>query len=114
MTALGLDDPAHLARIFFFPFRDDVKVRFHFKQAFEDERKALGGRLLERQNLDVVVGHAEMPAMAFNRRFGKVVVEEGVVFELGEIEFVWIEVERSLENAKGFLFVEHPNSEEVA
>src|SRR5208283_4810768 len=55
-----------------------------------------------------------MPAVAFNRRFGKVVVEEGVVLELGEIEFVWMEVERSFENAKGFLFVEHPSNEEVA
>ena len=114
MAALGLDDPAHLAGIFLFPFRDDVIVRFHFEQAFEDERKALGGRLLERQNLDVVVVHAQMPAMAFEGRFGEVVVEEGVVFELGEIEFVGMEVERSLENAEGFLFVEHPNGEEVA
>ncbi len=114
MAALGLDDPAHLAGIFLFPFRDDVIVGFHFEQAFEDERKALGGRLLERQNLDVVVVHAQMPAMAFDGRFGKVVVEEGVVLEFGEFEFVGMEVERSLENAEGFLFVEHPNSEEVA
>src|SRR5713226_5740639 len=55
-----------------------------------------------------------MPAMAFESGFGEVVVEEGVVFELGEIEFVGMEVERSLENAEGFLFIEHPNSEEVA
>src|SRR5258708_32610115 len=114
MTALGLDDPAHLAGIFLFPFRDDVIVRFHFKQSFEDKGEALGGRLLERQNLDVVVVHSQMPAMAFHGRFGKVVVEEGVVLEFGEFEFVGIEVERSLENAEGFLFVEHPNSEEVA
>src|SRR5208283_1404327 len=102
MAALGLNDPAHLAGIFFFPFRDDVKVCFHFKQAFEDERKALGGRLFERQNLDVVIVHPQMPAMAFEMRFGKVVIEEGVVFEFGEFELVRMEVERSLENAERF------------
>ena len=108
VAALGLDDPAHFAGIFLFPLRHDVIVRFHFEQAFEDERKALGGRLLERQNLDVVIVYAEMSAMAFERGLGKVVIEKGIVFEFGEFEFVGMEVERSLENAKGFLFVEHP------
>src|SRR4029077_2299627 len=36
-----------------------------------------------------------------------------VVFEFGELQFVGVEVERVLENAEGFLFVEHPHSEEV-
>ena len=114
VAALGLDDPAHLAGIFFFPLRDDVIVRLHFEQSFEDERKALGRRLFERQDLDVVVVDAQMPAMAFEVRFGKVVVEKGVVLEFGEIELVGMEVQRSLENAEGFLFAEHPNREEVA
>src|SRR5271169_4577709 len=113
MAPFGLDDATHFAGIFFFPFRDDVIVCFDFQQVFEDERKALGGRLLERQNLDVVVIHTQMPAVAFERRFGKVVVEEGVVFKLGAFEFIGMEVERSLENAKGFVFVEHPDSKEV-
>src|SRR3984893_2613849 len=114
MAAFGLDDPAHFAGIFFFPLRDDVIVRFHFEQSFEDERKALCGRFLERQDLDVVVVYSQMPAMAFHGRFGEVVVEEGVVLEFGEIKLVWMEVERPLENAEGFLFVKHPNSQEVA
>ena len=33
---------------------------------------------------------------------------------LASCEFVRMEVERSLENAKGFLFVEHAHSKEVA
>ena len=114
VAALGLDDPAHLAGIFFFPFRDDVIVGFDFEQAFEDERKALGGRFLEGQNLDVVIVHAQMPAMTFERRFGEVVIEKGVVLEFGEFEFVGMEVECSLENAEGFLLVEHADSKEVA
>ena len=52
--------------------------------------------------------------MTFERRFGKVVIEEGVVFEPGEIEFVGRKFERLLENAEGFLFVEHAHGEEVA
>src|SRR5229473_8327248 len=114
MPSLGLDDPAHLAGIFLFPFRDDVIVGFHFEQSIENERKALGRRFLERQNLDVVIVHSQISAMAFEWRFGEVIVKEGVVFELGEIEFVGMEVERSLESAEGFLFIEHPNNEEVA
>ena len=114
MAALGLNDPAHLAGIFLFPLGHHVIVGFHFKQAFEDEREALGGRLLERQNLDVVIVYPQMPAMAFQVRFREVVIEEGVVFELGEFELVGMEVERSFENTEGFVFVEHPDREEVA
>src|SRR5260370_39173473 len=55
-----------------------------------------------------------MPAMTLERRFGQVVIEESIVFEFGESEFVGMEVERSFENAEGFLFVEHPYREEVA
>ena len=114
VAALGLDGPARLAGVFFFPLRHDVIVGFDFEQALEDERKALGGRLLERQNLDVVIVHPQMPAVAFDGGFGEVVVEEGVVFQFGEFELGGMEVERSLENAEGFLFVEKPDSEEVA
>jgi hypothetical protein len=75
----------------------------------------MSGKLfLERQNLDVVIVYAQISAVAFQGRFGKVVIEKGIVFEFGEFEFVGMEVEGSLENAKGFLFVEHPNSEKVA
>src|SRR5258708_6886960 len=55
-----------------------------------------------------------MPAMTFERRLGQVVIEEGVVFEFGEFEFVGVKVERFLENAEGFLLVEHPNCKKVA
>src|ERR1700677_908632 len=113
MAAFGLNDAAHPAGIFLFPFRDDVIVRFYFEQSFEDEWKALGGRFLERQNLDVVIIHAQMPAMAFERGFGEVVIEKGVVLELGEIEFIGMEIERSLEHAEGFLFIEHSQRKEV-
>ena len=76
MAALVLDDPAHLAGIFLFPLGHHVIVGFHFEQPFEDERKALGGRFLERQNLDVVIVHSQISAMAFDERFGEVIVEE--------------------------------------
>src|ERR1700688_3489098 len=55
-----------------------------------------------------------MPAMTFDRRFGKVVVEKGIVLEFGEIEFYGMEVERSLQNAEGLLLVERADSKEVA
>src|SRR6202043_383472 len=95
MAAFGLDDAAHLAGIFLFPLGDDVIVGFNFKQSFEDERKALRRRFFERQNLDVVIVDPQMPAMAFDRRFGKVVIEKGVVLEFGRIDLIGLEVERS-------------------
>src|SRR5271168_3429035 len=55
-----------------------------------------------------------MPAMTFDRRFGKVVIEKGLVLEFGEIEFCGMEVERSLQNAEGLLLVERADSKEVA
>ena len=69
VAALGLNDPARFARVFLFPFRDDVIVRLNFEQAFEDERKALRGRFLEREYLDVVIVQAKMSAVAFEMRF---------------------------------------------
>jgi hypothetical protein len=66
------------------------------------------------KNLDVVIIHAQMPAMAFERGFGEVVIEKGVVLEFGEIEFLGMEIERSLEHAEGFLFIEHSQRKEVA
>jgi len=45
-----------------------------------------GRTVLESQNLDVVVVHSQMSAMAFQGRFGKVVIEEGVVLEFREFE----------------------------
>ena len=85
VAALGLNDPAHLAGIFLFPLGHDVIVRFHFEQPFKDEWKALRGRFFERQDFDVVVVDAEMAAVAFERGFREVVVEKGVVLELGEL-----------------------------
>src|SRR5580704_10408 len=55
-----------------------------------------------------------MPAMALDGRFWQIVIEKGVMLQFGELEFVEIKVERSLENAEGFLLVEHANGEEVA
>ena len=71
VAALGLDGPARLAGIFFLPLGDDVVVGLHFEQPLENERKALGGRLFERQDLDVVVVHAQMPAVAFEWDSGR-------------------------------------------
>ena len=52
--------------------------------------------------------------MAFEMRVTKVVVEEGVVFELSLVKLFGSEIQRALENAEGFLLVEKPNCQEVA
>jgi len=70
MPALGLNDSPGFARIFPLPFRNHVVVGLDFKQAPEDEGKALGGRFLERQNLDVIIVEAEVPPVAFKMGLG--------------------------------------------
>src|SRR6266481_2959721 len=98
VAALRLNRFARLARILFLPLRDDVEVSLHFKKVFEDERKALGRRFFEGQNLDVVVVEPQMAAMALQVRFAKVVVEKWVVLQPRELEFVGREIQRSLKN----------------
>jgi hypothetical protein len=72
VAALRLDRLSGLARILFLPLRDDVKVSLHFEKVVEDERKTLSRGLLEGQDFDVVVVKLQMPAMAFQVRFAKV------------------------------------------
>src|ERR1700730_2673007 len=55
VPALSLDCAPRLAGILLLPFRDDKIVGVNFKEALEDQREALGGRLLQGENLDVVV-----------------------------------------------------------
>ena len=103
VAALRLDRFASLAGVFLLPLGDDVKVRLHFEKTLENERKALRRWLLERQHLNVVIVEAKMPAMAFEVRFAKVVVEKRIVFEPGEFELQWREIERPLQDSECLL-----------
>ncbi len=114
MAPLRLNSPARLTGIFLLPFRNNVKVGLDFKQALENEWKALRGRVLQREDFDVIVVESQMPTMAFEMRVTKVVVEEGVVFGLSLVELFGSEIEGALKNAEGFLLVEKPNCQEVA
>src|SRR6266436_1987556 len=114
VAAFSLDVPPGLAGVFLLPFGDDVIVGLHFKEAFEDEGKALGGRLFQRQDLNVVVVHAQMAAVAFELRFAKIVVEERIVLESCEFDLVRVEVERFLENTEHFLLAENAYRQKVA
>ena len=46
VAALGLDDPAGLAGIFFLPFGHDVIVGLDFEQALEDQRESSARKVL--------------------------------------------------------------------
>jgi len=59
----------------------------HVEEPFEQEGKGVGGRFLERENFDEVVVEAQVTAMAFEVRLAQVVVEKGVVFQFGGVEF---------------------------
>ena len=114
VATLRLNRFASLARILFLPFRDDVEVGLHFEKILEDEREALSRGFLESQNLNVVVVEPQMPAMTFQVRFAKVVVEKRVVLEPCELEFVGREIQRSLKNAESVLFSEEFDLDEIA
>src|ERR1700739_3702171 len=58
VPALRLNGSARLAGFFFFPFGDDVVVRVHVEEPFEQERKGVCGRFLERENFDEVIVEA--------------------------------------------------------
>ncbi len=81
MPALGLNDSPGFSRIFPLPFRYYVVVGLDFEQAPEDEGKALGGRFLESQNLDVIIVQSEVPPVAFKVGLRKVIIQKRVVKE---------------------------------
>src|SRR5260221_2166412 len=114
VATLRLNRFARLARIFFLPFGDDVEVGLHFEKTFEDERETPGRWFLEGQNLDVVVVEPQMPAMALQVRFTKVVVEKRVVLEPRELELERREIQNSLKNAESVLFAEEFDLNEIA
>src|SRR5437899_3109419 len=114
VAALRLNRFARLARILFLPLRDDVEVSLHFEKVFENERKALGRRFFEGQNLNVVVVEPQMPAMAFQVRFTKVVVEKRVVLEACELELERRKIQNSLKNAESVLLAEEFDLNEIA
>ncbi len=106
VTALGLNDPPHLPRVFFLPLGHDVVVGLNFEQPFEDQGKALGGRFFERQNFEVVVVQPQMAPVTFEMGFAEVVVEKCVVLEPGEFDLVRGKIEGPLQDAEGFLLTE--------
>src|SRR5882762_2294609 len=104
MPSLGLNAAAGFARFFLFPLGHNVEVCAHVEKAFEQQRKGMRGGFFQREDFDVVVVQAQMPSVTFEMRFREVVVEEGVVLQLGGIEFERIEVESSFENDECFVF----------
>ena len=109
-----MNDLAGLAGIFLLPLGDDMEVRLDFEKALEDEREALRRWLFEGQHPNVIIVEAKIPAMAFEMRFAKIVVEKGVVLEPGKLKFQRCEIQGSLEDAECFLFGEKVNSDEIA
>src|SRR5580704_13668369 len=114
MPALGLYGPPSLARVLFLPLACDVVVGLDFEKAFEKQRKALRGRLLQSQNLEVVVVKSQMSPVAFQHGLREVVVEEGVVIEPRRRDLFWGEIEDPLENGIGLLLLEQAGRLKVA
>src|SRR6266487_1314749 len=55
-----------------------------------------------------------MSPVTFEMGLAKVEVEESVVLKLRQFELIGCQVQRSFENAEGFLLVEKPHCQEVA
>src|SRR4030095_3108052 len=74
----------------------------------------MGRRLLESQNLDVVIANPEVPAMTFKMRFREVVVEKRVVSQLRVFDLESVEIQSPFQNGEGFLLSEDSDRDEVA
>ncbi len=114
VPALRLNRTAGLARLFFLPFGDDVVVGADVEEAFEQQGERMSGRLLQREDLDVVFVQTEIAAMAFKMGFAEVVIEERVVLQLRSRELLRIKIQRALQNRERFLFPEDSRAHEVA
>src|SRR5580704_16874779 len=114
MAALGLDGSPHCSRVFLFPLGNDMEVGLDFEQSLKDQWEALRGGFLERQHFHVIIVEAKESAMAFEMGFAEVIVQKSVVFQAGERNLLWIEIESLLEDAKCFLLVEQPHGQKIA
>src|ERR1700730_17925895 len=98
MSALGLNGPPHLSRVFFFPLGHDVVVRMDFQEPFKDQWEALCGGFLKGQDLHVKVVEAKKSAMALKMGFAEVVIQKSVVFQTGERIFLRVKVQSLFED----------------
>src|SRR5580692_1401330 len=114
MAALRLDGSPHCSRVFLFPLGHDMEVGLDFEQSLKDQWEALCGGLLQRQDFDVIIVEPKESAMAFQMGFAEVIVQKGVVFQAGERNLLWIEIESLLEDAECFLLVEQPHGQKIA
>src|ERR1700688_309656 len=114
MTTLCLDGSPHCSRVFLFPLGHDMEVGLDFEQSLKDQWKALCGGFLERQHFHIIIVEPKESAMAFEMGFAEVIVQKRVVFQAGERNLLWIEIESLLEDAERFLLVEHPHGQKIA
>ena len=65
------------------------------------------------RHLDVVVVEAQIAAVTFKMRLGELPVEEGVIAQFGELDFVRSEIEGTLQHSKRFLLIQKPCGQKV-
>ena len=74
VPAAGVDQAVSLVGRLLHPLRGHEKVGLDLEKPLEHKREAGGGRLAERENLQVVVVQAEVPPVALDRGFGEIEV----------------------------------------
>src|SRR5258708_39415927 len=75
MTAARRDFLAGFRVIDRMPLGDDVEVCWNVEQAIEDQGPSLAGKLLQGEDADVIVVHAQVAAMGFQLRVADLPVE---------------------------------------
>src|SRR5580700_5162698 len=113
MPALGLYAPSRSPGLLFFPFGDDVIVRAHIEKPLEQQRIGMRGGLLEREDFDVEIVHAQMAAVAFDMRLREVVIEKRVVRALCPGELQRVEVQGTFEDAECFVLSKNSHRQEI-
>ena len=109
-----MNEAPALGRVLFLPLTAKKIVGFDFEEPFEDQRKALRGRLFERQHLHVVVVNAKESSVAFDVGFREVVVEKCVPPKSGALDLEWREIQYLFQNAERFILCKNARAHKVA
>ncbi len=74
------------------PLGDDMEVGWNVEQALQQQGPGLRGQLLQRQDADLVVVHAQIAAMRLQLRIAHLPVEVACVAQRGVVDLGGTEV----------------------
>src|SRR5437016_2495109 len=107
MAPFGLNQTTRTGVGLALPFRGDDEVRGNLLQLTQEVGKGASGRLLERQDLDIVVIDTEMIAMTLQRGIAGLEIDVTGVFQATGVAFERVVVQEPPKKPEGLLPVEN-------